>query len=690
MALSEIEKLERRYAENPQGLTFAPLAEVHRKNGDVTRALELLRPGLTLHPDYIPASIVLGRCHLDLGELPAAETAFTHVLSLDSENVIALKALADISERQFRFDDAERWLRTLLAIDRSNDEARAQLGRVESSHRQASTASSASPDAAFATGLEPPGAEAGPEAAAAAEGMEPSATASVEVAETPMRGLPPLPEPPQEAVLAWVEDPGSDAAKEARPLELEELDLTEADAARPPDGIQLEQPVALDEPVQPLSGLVGREDQPDVHEPEGGFRVETAEDIVLESTGYSEFQMTNASEELLTTDRPVHHDPLMPERATIEKDHAEPPATARSDVTSFADPSIAESGSVDRWPADLVASAQGANENPRGSADAAGTVDAAAVAAMADTSRGTPASPRPAVDEAQTVENDTPAEPVSAGEPVAATPVDAGDSAPRGDVPAEPTATEPPGWSAPATAEATAAPNDAPPAPEPVAASTSWTAPQAEPPSQPEPDLVVTESMAELLMQQGHRAEALVVYRHLERQTGNRRFQDRVAELERDAPLDAAAAEPAEPAPARGVAAPVYTSAPSASYSVRQSGGQSVRDFLHGVLAGRLPAAPVSPPRAAETSPRASGAAPEGAPTRPAHDSLSLSSVFGEETAPTPPAVPAGNAASPQGGVSYDDFFGGSGSPGSSRPHGADTKSDDLDQFHAWLQNLKR
>src|SRR5689334_24941560 len=156
MALSEIEKLERRYTENPQGLTFAPLAEVHRKNGDVARALELLRSGLTLHPDYIPASIVLGRCHLDLGDLPSAETAFTHVLSLDGENVIALKALADIAERQFRFDDAERWLRTLLAIDRSNDEARAQLDRVETSHRQADTGSSASPDAVLGTLPEEP------------------------------------------------------------------------------------------------------------------------------------------------------------------------------------------------------------------------------------------------------------------------------------------------------------------------------------------------------------------------------------------------------------------------------------------------------------------------------------------------------------------------------------------------------
>ena len=146
MALSEIEKLERRYAENPQGLTFAPLAEVHRKNGEVQRALDLLGPGLALHPDYIPASIVLGRCHLDLGDAHAAERAFLHVLALDGENVIALKALADISERLFKFEDAERWLQTLLSLDRSNDEAREQLQRVETSRRQADVASSAKPD----------------------------------------------------------------------------------------------------------------------------------------------------------------------------------------------------------------------------------------------------------------------------------------------------------------------------------------------------------------------------------------------------------------------------------------------------------------------------------------------------------------------------------------------------------------
>src|SRR5215216_4580774 len=153
MATSEIEKLERRYAENPHGLTFAPLAEVHRKSGDVGRALELLSIGLELHPNYIPASIVLGRCHQDQGDLTAAEEAFAHVLRLDDENVIALKSLADISERQGRLDDAERWLQRLVSVDRSNDEARQQLQRIETSKEQGSltpTPPTASSDVAAA------------------------------------------------------------------------------------------------------------------------------------------------------------------------------------------------------------------------------------------------------------------------------------------------------------------------------------------------------------------------------------------------------------------------------------------------------------------------------------------------------------------------------------------------------------
>ena len=76
----------------------------------------------------------------------------------------------------------------------------------------------------------------------------------------------------------------------------------------------------------------------------------------------------------------------------------------------------------------------------------------------------------------------------------------------------------------------------------------------------------------------------------------------------------------------------------------------------------------------------------EGAPTRPAAEALSLSSVFGEET-PAAPALPS----APGERVSFDDFYGSSGPTQTPRgPRAAEPKSDDLDEFHTWLQNLKR
>jgi tetratricopeptide (TPR) repeat protein len=82
------------------------------------------------HPNYVPALIVRGRCHLD-GQADAdAELAFLRVTELDPENVIALKSLAEISERAGRLPEAIRRLESLIYIDRNNEEARGQLDRV--------------------------------------------------------------------------------------------------------------------------------------------------------------------------------------------------------------------------------------------------------------------------------------------------------------------------------------------------------------------------------------------------------------------------------------------------------------------------------------------------------------------------------------------------------------------------------
>jgi tetratricopeptide (TPR) repeat protein len=292
MATSEIEKLERRYAENPHGLTFAPLAEVHRKIGDVPRALELLTAGLELHPNYIPASIVLGRCHQDQGDLAAAEAAFAHVLRLDDENVIALKSLADINERQERYAEAETWLRRLVAIDRSNDEAREQLQRVETAQQSGAGKESAPSAPPEAVPLE----EAAPTPVLEILDLTPEPGKVQEVEEVrqvqpEILAAEPVPEPePKRPEIEVIYEP---------PEPTQVVSAEEAPAASSDDSPESDEAgrVDEDEGVQPLPGLIIAEFQPPL-EATGGLGVETSEDVVLEVSGNSEFSVPDASEDL--------------------------------------------------------------------------------------------------------------------------------------------------------------------------------------------------------------------------------------------------------------------------------------------------------------------------------------------------------------------------------------------------------
>jgi hypothetical protein len=284
MATSEIEKLERRYAENPHGLTFAPLAEVHRKNGDVTRALELLRVGLELHPNYIPASIVLGRCHQDLGDLPAAEEAFAHVLRLDDENVIALKSLADINERQDRLDDAERWLRRLVSVDRSNDEARQQLQRIETVKQKESRAAPA------------------PAAPSEAEVPPEIARVDAKAAEPPVRAAraaEPRSEPAEIPALELTDDLKKEAAKpELEPAAVHDRQPSPSAEVPPESLVQEPAATAVAGEPAPLPGLETAEFEPPRSSPGLGLEIETESDVVLHSSGASEFSVPDASQDL--------------------------------------------------------------------------------------------------------------------------------------------------------------------------------------------------------------------------------------------------------------------------------------------------------------------------------------------------------------------------------------------------------
>jgi tetratricopeptide (TPR) repeat protein len=616
MSTSEIAKLESRWRDNPQGLTFAPLAEAYRKQKDPRRALEILQPGLGRHPDYIPANIVLGRCHWDLGDLEAAEQAFTHVLALDGENVIALKALADITERQSRPHEAERWLETLLAVDRSNDEAREQLTRiraVESVAPSIETPAGLDDNVGGESGEPAPAWE--PPPADDVVTRPPSDTASA--LDDPFPAIAdqlPRPERPtlETAPPAWVSGPDDGSLEPAAFPDLAEpVDASHEnllDGEPEPDRIGLAEPPAFAPPPLPGSDAFG---------------FERAEEIVLNVSTGTEFQTASAADDLVSSvSEPSAA--LAPDEGTV------PPPGLQPAETLFAREEKAESSSLSVDP-------------PTPSALFGSYLPDAAAGVYEPPPVEGPAYIPPTYE--------TPAaEPLPAGEPSFTPPA-----------------------SEPEPALRVAPPEFVTAPPPPVAA-------EADAPDSVEPDLVVTETMAQVFLRQGHVVEALAVYRELlTRSPESGRLKERVAELEERQ---------------RVLSAPP----PRPSFLARDTGGQSLGNFFSALLAARPDGGTAAPHDGAPGM----ELSPETAPaTRPAQEPLSLGSVFGEDPPAAAPAVPpAGPApAEPAGAsggdaVSFDDFFAGAPVPTPApapptRPSRV-KPDDDLDQFHSWLQGLKR
>lgn len=530
----EIEKLQRRWQENPLGLTFAPLAEAYRKEGMYADALELLEIGLTQHPHYVPAHIVRGRCHLDTGEDSAAEAAFRRVAELDPENVIALKGLAEIAERGGRFEDARGQLLRLLAFDRNNEEARFQLERVEKMLVTPSpgTIKLGAPDAG-------PGRPESPELAASRATI-PQAEAPVTVdlsIETASDGgsVPAL-----ERELASVA-PGTPSLESAPP-QLNVLPPERSAAPPEPESEALEQAVPGEGPA---------------------FRPTTDEDV--SKTGDAG---AGAAEV-----KPSAEQDLGLSQAAVLREGV-------SVVVEYFEPVEFDSGG--------------------GEVDAGGDVLGG-----------------------------------GAGEGISPTIRSADDSAREGAAP-PPSATgpvEPPGG-VPDAATGVAA--DLGPG-----ATEGLQAEEDEPGLAEEPELVVTETMAEIFLRQGHKELALAVYTQLaQRENPSERVRVAIEEL-------AAELRP-RPAPLPACAAAV-------------TGGRSVRALFDDLLA--------APP-------------PEPAPAPVVRDWTAAGS--GREE---PPA---------DAGPSYDEFFGddapsGSGAlPDPGTPAAAPHGGEDIEEFNAWLRGLKR
>lgn len=709
MAASEIEKLERLVRENPKGRQFAILADAYRKDGQYQRALDVLGPGLDHHPDYVSARVVLGRVLMAMGESAKAKEAFTRVVALDPESVIALKALADLAEEQGDGGEALQRASQLLTVDPGNEEAQKQVERLSAANPAPAEVrlSGIVPIDLGATEELPPAPAEAPAAASEAtaapfEAMRPPVVKTKEIPVISVQSLAPSFTPTSEPLEQAPEPiplmPLSEEAQVERVAgEVQPLAALEPTSFEPPaPGTTTERLAGIDPTGMSESEVAAIGAAPGF-EPTSG-PLDTTE---VPRTSMIGLETIAGEPEASPTGEPL--EPPEPPRVSmvglesIAGEPEGPAAPQASDDIGLEKEQDLEIGASatneyqEASAAETLRRRSGANEFQVSSdadmldADAAGGDDAMATGGT-DLAFITP-DPEPEATPTLAIPAPTPQAPVFTPAPLP--------------------------------------PED----PEPAV-------------SEPEP--VVTEAMAELYASQGHLHEALAVYHQLaERNPGETRFQDRIVELEMfaggaPAPEPVAYDAPAPPEPMAPTAplTPPAVGAPPARevWDARSTGGKPVGSWLSEVFAESLPrdestAAPAPaaalepepiemlapepavlpvpepPPAIAETplqmmeltpsEPGSAPAAPSGQPTRPASGSFSLTNVFGDER-PSSATVKSG---------SFDDFFGAPAAPAATPPAPAPgspsirttrpsastpASEDDLSSFQDWLKGLKK
>ena len=126
-----LDELFEKYRQAPDSFVFVPLADACRKTGQVEEALEICEKGVSRHPGYASGHVVKGKCLFDMGDRDGARRVFQHVLTLDENNLVALKFLGTIEADQGNLDIAQKHLQQILALDPDNKEIRQILRLVE-------------------------------------------------------------------------------------------------------------------------------------------------------------------------------------------------------------------------------------------------------------------------------------------------------------------------------------------------------------------------------------------------------------------------------------------------------------------------------------------------------------------------------------------------------------------------------
>jgi len=132
MDYDRLRDLQVKFEENPRRY-FAPLANEYRKGGQPKRAIEICRAQLAQMPGHMSGQIVYGQSLYEAGEFDEARQVFERALTLDPENLIALRTLGDMSLQSGDTAEARKWYVRLLDADPKDTAVIALVSEIDAS-----------------------------------------------------------------------------------------------------------------------------------------------------------------------------------------------------------------------------------------------------------------------------------------------------------------------------------------------------------------------------------------------------------------------------------------------------------------------------------------------------------------------------------------------------------------------------
>ncbi|HPN64169.1 MAG TPA: tetratricopeptide repeat protein [Candidatus Goldiibacteriota bacterium] len=124
---AEIEDLKKKLSQNPDSLTFVPLAEAYRKSGMYKEAVDVCKAGLEKHPAYTSARVVLGRLYLEQELYDEAAEELKKVEVVDHDNIMVHSMLGNIYVKKQMFAQAVEQFQRVLSLNPEDMETQDKL-----------------------------------------------------------------------------------------------------------------------------------------------------------------------------------------------------------------------------------------------------------------------------------------------------------------------------------------------------------------------------------------------------------------------------------------------------------------------------------------------------------------------------------------------------------------------------------